>query len=99
MSPCDSVRPPDVPDVIDSSYPDYIPMSELLFSWGRYDGLTFCKMVDEAYNVQAVHWKRNIFKVPSGKWGKDFTHELACLYGNYGQASALGSVALKTAML
>ena len=79
-------------------HPHYSPQSDPIFSWGRYDGATFCEIVNAAYD-EAVHWRRNIFKIPSGKCGKDFTRELARLYASYGQASSLESIALKAAMV
>ena len=42
-----------------------------------------------------VHWKRNIFTVPSGKAGKEFVRELTTLFSSHAQASALERIALK----
>ena len=45
-----------------------------------------------------MHWKRNLFKVPSGKAGKAFTRELSRMFSAYAERSALESVAMKAAM-
>ena len=78
--------------------PEFTPLAEPNFTWGCNDGRTFCESINAAYN-EAVHWRRNIFKVPSGKAGKEFTLELARLFRSYGQASSLECIAIKAAML
>ena len=50
----------------------------------------------DAIYAQIVHWKHNLFKVPSGKV---FAQELAHLFNAYGEASALEGDALKAAMI
>ena len=52
--------------------------------------------LDAAYNV-CIHWKRNCFKLPLGRYGKAFVSEIARLYGAFASSSALESVALKAA--
>ena len=39
------------------------------FSWGPLEGQEFCDKVNEAYE-EVVHWRRNLFQVPSGSAGK-----------------------------
>ena len=46
-----------------------------------------------------MHWRRNLFKVPSGKAGKAFVRELTRLFQAYADGSSLESVALKAAMV
>ena len=41
------------------------------FVWGSWKGEQFCKKIDDCYD-EMVTWKRNIFKVPSGKQGQAF---------------------------
>ena len=79
-------------------HPNFHPMSEPSFMWGCHDGKTFCKIVDTAYN-EAVHWRRNIFKIPSGRIGKQFTKEMARLFKSYARISWLECITLKAAML
>ena len=72
--------------------------SSLNFTWGKVDGKTFCRTIEAAYG-EAVHWRRNVFSVPSGKVGKSFVAELARLWRAYGSASALECVALQAGMV
>ena len=46
-----------------------------------------------------VHWKQNLFKLPSGKAGKSVVAELTRLYSAYASSSALESVALKATVI
>ena len=46
-----------------------------------------------------MHWKRNLFKVPSGKTGKMFTNKLAHLFQAYADQSVIESIALTAAMV
>ena len=46
-----------------------------------------------------VHWKPNLFKLPSGKAGKSVVAELTRLYSAYASPSALESVALKATVI
>lgn len=64
------------------------------FTWGNLSGEDFSCAVHSAYS-EAVHWRRNLFLVPSGSVGKDFVKELTKLFNAYAQASALESVALE----
>ena len=50
------------------------------------------------YN-ENMHWRRNQFKVPSGKAGTTFVCELSRMFSAYADRSALESVALKAAMV
>ena len=57
----------------------------------------FTNLIDEAYS-QIVHWRPNLFKVPSGSCGKQFVAELARLFEAFTTESALEPVALSAAM-
>ena len=50
-------------------------------------------------HAEIVHWKLNLFKVPSGKAGSAFTGELARLFRVYGESSAMELVSLNAAMV
>ena len=67
------------------------PFDSPFFKWGNVDGAIFKEAIVSAYN-EVVHWKRNVFKVPSGKVGKAFVFELAHLFNAYDEASTLESV-------
>ena len=71
--------------------PDQSPAS---FQWGSFSGPEFCDTVSYVYD-EIIHWKRNLFQVPSGSSGKAFVLELSCLYQAYADSSSLESVTLK----
>ena len=77
--------------------PKFIPPATPKFTWGDLDAETFIQRVDHAYSL-VVHWKRNIFSVPSGKVGTSFVSELSRLFCAYAEGTALESIALKAAM-
>ena len=61
-------------------------------------GADFIQAISAAYD-EVVHWRHNLFLSPSGKTGKQFTFELAKLFGAYGEGSALESIALKASVV
>ena len=90
-SPVDNVSTPELPS--------FAPTNQYnQFKWGEIDVEKIAADIDSIY-TQIVHWKHNLFKVPSGKYGKVFVQELACLFNVYGEASAIEGVALKAAMI
>lgn len=52
---------------------------------------------DDAYS-QVVHWRPNLFKIPSGACGKQFVVELTRLFNAFALESDSESIALKAAM-
>ena len=46
-------------------------------TWGGLSYQSFCDKVNDIYN-EIVHFGRNIFKIPSGRVGKNFIKELTC---------------------
>ena len=75
-----------------------MPASVADLVWGDLSAADFQQVVEAAYH-ETVNWRRNLFKVPSGKAGKAFVLELAHLFRSYASATALESVALKAAMV
>ena len=71
-------------------------VSESNFTWGELDGKSFSNLIDTAHS-EVVHWRRNLFLVPSGRAGKAFVTELARLWESYANASALELIALRAA--
>ena len=57
----------------------------------------FVRSITNAYN-EVVHWRRNIFKVPSGRAGKSFVRELVRLFNAYAESNTLESIAVTAAM-
>ena len=80
------------------SLPDFPASAEPNFRWGLHTGEEFAQTLACAYS-ESVHWKRNIFRVPSGNVGKQFVRELTSLLTAYAQGSAMESIALKAAMV
>ena len=62
------------------------------------DGESFSLAITSAY-YETVHWRHNLFLVPSGKAGSSFVQALAKLFRAYGEGSALEPVALRAAMV
>ena len=77
--------------------PDFEPMSAANFKWGASDGLAFTQAIDHAY-AEIVHWRRNIFLLPSGKAGRDFIRELSRLFLSYAESKLMERIAIKAAM-
>ena len=55
----------------ETSLPSFAPLSTPDFQWGCQPGHEFSRSIRAAYQ-ETVHWRRNVFLVPSGKVGKDF---------------------------
>ena len=81
-----------------SDLPPYSLATSPNFMWGRIDGESFTHTIS-CCHAEIVHWKRNLFKVPSGKAGSAFTGELARLFRAYGESSAMELVSLNAAMV
>ncbi len=45
-------------------------------SWGCMTGNEIQEVVDKAYE-EIVKWRKNLFKLPTGKSGKEFIHEVS----------------------
>ena len=64
------------------------------FVWGNVPGEELCALMNQAYE-EVVHWRRNLFQIPSGSTGKAFVTELARLYQVYADGSSLESMSMK----
>ena len=77
----------------------FAPVKHHNFAWSpSVSGDIFSERVCRAYDI-VVHWRRNLFPVPSGRVGTQLVSELSKLFNYYGRASALESIALRAAML
>ena len=57
--------------------PDYKPLtSHADCKWHGNNRVEKCEVIDEVYE-KVVHWKPNLFQVPSGAEKKGFVEELA----------------------
>ena len=68
------------------------------FQWGSLDGKSISTAINEAYN-DVIHWKCNIFLLPSSAAGKSFIQEITLLLEAFANASALESIALKASFV
>ena len=66
--------------------------------WGNVSHQSFCDEINKIYN-EVVHFRRNIFNLPSGRAGKKFIEELIFWLGQFNSNSDLNSVALKAFMV
>ena len=79
--------------------PSFVKMSSSAFKWGAdEDTAAFVANIDEAYK-EVVHWRQNLFMLPSGREGQAFICELAKMFRFYGESSPLERIALKCAMI
>ena len=85
-------------DLATASLPGYKECHSLSFVWGCHEGDAFCRLIDDTYK-EVIHWRRNLFKVPTGKNGNDFVCELARLLHAFQQNNPLERIALKAAMV
>ena len=58
----------------------------------------FTEMVDSAY-TKIVHWRSNIFKLPTGALAKKVLAELTRLFQAFNEKSLLENIAVKAAMI
>ena len=77
--------------------PPFRPAAKPDFQWGSLNGEEFAHAIHCAY-MEVVHWRRNVFLVPSGRVGKQFIRELTSLFNAYASGSALETSALEAAM-
>ena len=79
--------------------PPYHPLSKPNFMWSEnISGEAFTDDIMATYH-EIVHWKKNIFMVPSGRAGEDFVKEMSLLFRSYGESTAEECVSLMAAMV
>ena len=75
MDVCDRTDPEAFTDL-----PPFNQMTPVSFTWGEsMSGEDFIHAVTSAY-AKLVHWRHNLFLLPSGRAGKRFTSELARMF-------------------
>ena len=67
-------------------------------TWDKISHANFCNIVNGVYD-KIVHYRRNIFDVPSGRAGKSFIEELTFWIKQFNADFDLNSVALKAFMV
>ena len=73
-------------------------MQSPVFRWGEIEGEAFAQAIQESYK-EVVHWRRNLFKTPSGQASKSFVRELTRMFQAYADISPLEIVALTATMV
>ena len=86
--------------IIQSNLPDYevFPTKIKNKTWGNISHESFADTINDVYD-EIVHFRRNIFNVPSGRAGKAFIEELTFWIKQFNSNSDLNSVALKAFMV
>ena len=78
--------------------PPFPPAETLSFSWGNLEGVDVVNVIDDVY-AEVVHWRRNLFAVPSGDAGRKFVTETARMFHAFADRSALERIAIKAVMI
>jgi hypothetical protein len=81
-----------------SILPSFTPAPAISFTWGTLAGNVFISDVEQAYE-QMVCWRRNIFLLPSGRFGKDFINEKVRLFSSVQKGDPLERIAFKALAL
>ena len=82
----------------DYKLPLFTPLPTPNFQWsGSVDSQTFSNLANVTY--KDVHWRLNIFSVPSENPSKSFVTELSCLFWAYGKTNPMESIASTAAMV
>ena len=89
---------PEQSDPVRKELPASQPASAQQFTWGSLEGEDFAHALSAAY-AEVVHWRRNIFCIPSGSAGKVFVLEVSRLIRAFCEGSALETVAMKAIMV
>lgn len=66
--------------------------------WGNLSGLELFETVDDHY-YEVMGWKRNVFKLPSGKVGKSLLDEMNYLITRFNNDDRLSPICIKLLMI
>lgn len=72
--------------------------AQKFYKWGNYPSHVFETNVSAVYE-QIVHWKKNLFLLPSGKAGKQYIDETTRLMNEWLQESPMKDIAFKAIMI
>ena len=80
--------------------PSFIESSSTQFQWhdSEVKSEELIQNINAAYN-EIVHWKKNLFMLPSGKQSSLFVDELARLLFAFDESTPLQRIALKSVMI
>ena len=85
---------------IQLNLPDYVvfPSEIKNKTWGNISHASLCNTIKSVYD-EIVHFRRNIFNIPSGRAGKSFIEELTFWIRQFNANADLNSIALKAFMV
>ena len=79
--------------------PQYIPLNRIpKHPWLNISNTDFVKQIDKTYDI-VITWRKNLFKLPSGKAVKVFIKELTFWLEQFNIESQYEGIALKVFML
>ena len=67
---------------------NFVVVQPATFKWEETEAEAFRQDIQESYK-QIVHWRHNLFKVPSGQASESFVRELTRMFKSYAEESAL----------
>ena len=76
----------------------YTTAHDLAFTWGNFSGSEMLAIINNVYD-EIVHWRHNLFLVPSGSAGNSFVQELARLLQAFTDGSSLECVSMKAVII
>ena len=65
-----------------SSVFEHTNTEDVRFDWGKLDNITFTSHLNVAYE-KIVHWKKNLFLLPTDKAGKHFIEGIEHLLNSW----------------
>ena len=86
------------PEDVQDPLPPYPLSTNSNLVFGDLSGEQLTSTITRSYEL-IVHWKPNVFLVPSGRQGKRFVDELTRLFNAFHTDSSLQPVAIEAAML
>jgi len=81
-----------------SLLPEFLLISAPTFVWGDIDEESFVHSMCCCYD-EVIHWRKVLFKLPSGKSGRAFVSEVCRLFNANANGAALECVALNAVMI
>ena len=68
------------------------------YKWGDYDGHVFEKNLNVIYDI-IVHWKKNLFMLPTGRAGKDYIDEITQLLNVWIQDARIQAIMVMSSLI
>ena len=91
---CESISD-DEEERAEDGFPQFTPANNTPFSWGKITGTEFIEKISLIYELVSSTWSKNLFMVPSGKFGKEFCRQKTILINSFATAGPMESIAFK----